>query len=101
MKSFLISDNKDTLIGMKLAGISGTICEDKQSLLDLIEEKIKDPEIGIILVTDKVKMLADSEIMDYKIKEIDTLITEIPSMNSKYKSDYITRYIRESIGVKF
>lgn len=101
MKSFIISDNRDTLLGMRLSGISGVICHNKEEVLRVIKEKVKDPEIGIILVTDKIKQMADEEIMQLKISEIDTLITEIPSMNSKYRSNYITRYIRESIGVKF
>lgn len=101
MKSFLISDNIDTLVGMRLSGVHGIVCNSREEIISTIEEKIKDDEIGIIIVTDKVKKLAEDEIMEYKLKLDKTLIVEIPSIGSKYKKDYITKYIRESIGVKF
>jgi len=32
MKSFLISDNKDTIIGLRLAGIEGALAETKEDV---------------------------------------------------------------------
>ncbi|BEP30268.1 V-type ATP synthase subunit F [Helicovermis profundi] len=101
MKSFLISDNIDTLIGMRLSGVDGVICQTREEVLKTIEEKIKDVSIGVIVVTDIIKNMATTEIMEYKIKLDKTLIVEIPSINSKYEKNYITKYIRDSIGVKF
>ena len=101
MKSFLISDNIDTLVGMRLAGVDGVICESKEEVLKTIEEKINDKTIGLIVITYNIKKMAIDEIMEYKIKLDKTLIVEIPSIDSKYEKNYITKYIRESIGIKF
>lgn len=44
MKTYLISDNKDTLVGFKFAGVKGTMAHTQEEVLDLLdklyEEKI-------------------------------------------------------------
>lgn len=100
MKSYLICDNEDTLIGMRLAGVSGEIVNDRTELLSRIDSLIHDPGIGIILITAEIKKLAPDEIMAVKMKTKHTLIVEIPSVGTTYEQDFITRYIRESIGIK-
>lgn len=100
MKSFLICDDAQTLIGMRLAGVQGVIMTDRDAVLDLVQEKIKDPEIGIIIISKPIMQLAEKEIMALKLKSKYTLIVEIPGSDSTYDNDYITRHIRESIGIK-
>lgn len=101
MKTFLIADNSDTLIGLRLAGIDGVVLEEEDDLLKLIKSKIDDEEIGIIMLTKGILDLARDEIMKIKLKTRDTLIIEIPGIDTRLEDDYINRYIRESIGVKF
>lgn len=52
------------------------------------------------MITSKVVDLAREEIMSKKLASKDMLIIEIPSAEQSFDKDYITRYIRESIGVK-
>lgn len=100
MKSFLICNDQETLIGMRLAGVSGIILDNREKVLETIEEKVKDPEIGMIIITKAVMQLCEKEIMAIKLKSKYTLIVEIPGAGLEYESDYITRHIRESIGIK-
>ena len=53
MKMFLISDNVDTLTGMRLAGIPGVVVHRKDELMRAFDEALADKEIGIILLTEK------------------------------------------------
>lgn len=100
MKSYLICDSEDTLIGMRLSGVPGEIVKDRTELLKRVDSLIQDPSIGIILITADIKKLAPDEIMAAKMKSKHTLIVEIPSVGTTYEQDFITRYIRESIGIK-
>lgn len=100
MKSYLLSDDEDTLLGLKLAGIEGHIYTNKAEVLNKIDEKLADPDTGIILITQNIKSLATDEIMDRKLKFKKKIIVEIPSNDAPYEADFITRYIRESIGIK-
>ena len=53
MKMYLISDNIDTLTGMRLAGVEGVIVHEHDELKKALERTIADKEIGIILLTEK------------------------------------------------
>lgn len=101
MRSFLISDNRDTWVGMKLAGIEGVMLHEKQDILDTMKKLMKDEEIGIIIVTEKIVDLASEEIMNWKLKKARPLIIEIPDRHGSSRSENaITNYIRESVGIR-
>ena len=53
MKMYLISDNLDTLTGMRLAGVDGIVVHERDELKETIEKAMSDPEIGIVLLTEK------------------------------------------------
>ena len=53
MKMYLISDNIDTLTGMRLAGVEGVVVHEHDELKEALERTIADKEIGIILLTEK------------------------------------------------
>lgn len=101
MKSFLISDNMDAMIGMKTAGINGLMMTEKEEIIKKIDDLIEDSEIGIVLLTRGIMTQVQNEVMDRKLKHNKTLIVEIPSPGETIRKDFITKYIRESIGLKF
>ena len=76
MKYYLISDNVDTQMGMRLAGIEGVVTETLVS---------KCPDL----------------VYDLKLHRSRPLIVEIPDRHGNGRTaDSITRYVREAIGVK-
>lgn len=101
MKSYLISDNEDTRMGMRLAGVEGEILESKQEILHKIDNLIANPEIGIIMITGKIFEKAKSEIMNLKRTVPETLIVKIPGTSETEEGTHLDSYIRESIGLDF
>ncbi|MBN2795155.1 MAG: V-type ATP synthase subunit F [Clostridia bacterium] len=100
MESYLISDNHDTLVGLKMAGISGEILTEPHAIIEKMEALLEDPNIGMIIVTTQVKKLVESALLEMKMKQNTTLIVEVPGPNDTIPKDFITKYIRESIGLK-
>ncbi len=101
MKSFLLSDNHDTLAGMRLAGIEGVVIHTREEVLEVLKAATIDPEIGIIIVTEKIVDLVSDEIMEYKLKNKKPLLVEIPDRHgTTRRTDVITKYIRESVGIQ-
>jgi len=101
MKSFLISDNRDTWVGMKLAGIDGILVRNREYALQAIKDAIKNNEIGILILTESVVNMATEEVMELKLKSKTPLIIEIPDRHgSMRESDAITDYIRNSVGIR-
>lgn len=100
MKSFLISDNKDTLVGMRLAGINGVLAKEREDILTELEKAMKNEAIGIILLTENVFDEVREEVFKIKLRENIPLIVTIPDRHGMREKDFITKYIRESIGIK-
>lgn len=101
MKMFLISDNIETLTGMRLAGVEGHIVNGKDEFTTVLEKALADKEIGIILLTERFYKDYPDIIDDIKLNRKLPLIQEIPDRHGiGRKADFITSYINEAIGLK-
>ena len=101
MKMFLISDNVDTLTGMRLAGVEGCIVHERAELRKALEDAIANKENGIILLTEKFGREFPDIIDDVRLNRRLPLLIEIPDRNGTgRKPDFITSYVSEAIGIK-
>ncbi len=100
MKSFLISDERDALVGMRLAGIDGVLALTREEALDAIKAAVKNEDIGILILTENLIDLVGDEILRLKLKAKKPLIVEIPWRHGSTRSaDKLTNYIRDSVGI--
>lgn len=101
MKFYLLSDNIDTKIGMRLAGIEGEVIHERHALLQRLEDLMHEPDIAIILITTKLIELAPDVISDLKLRQPKPLIVEIPDRHGNAKiGETIDAYVSEAVGVK-
>lgn len=101
MRMFLISDNIDTVTGMRLAGVGGVVVHEREEAVKALKNAMNDKSIGIILVTEIVVELLPEIIADMKLNHSEPLIVEIPDRHgTRRPSDYIMRYVNEAIGLK-
>lgn len=99
MKFWLITNDKDTLVGMRLAGIEGELVNEKDELLVKLENAVKNDAISIVLINNELASLIPSELYEIK-KNSKTLIVEIPDKGSSGPADSITRYVANAVGIK-
>ena len=101
MKMYLISDNTDTLTGMRLAGVEGCIVHERAELRKALEDAIANKENGIILLTEKFGREFPDIIDDVRLNRRLPLLIEIPDRHGTgRKPDFITSYVSEAIGIK-
>ena len=101
MKLFLISENVDTLTGMRLAGVEGCIVHERAELRKALEDAIANKENGIILLTEKFGREFPDIIDDVRLNRRLPLLIEIPDRHGTgRKPDFITSYVSEAIGIK-
>lgn len=101
MRFYLISDNIDTLVGMRLAGIEGIVVHEKAEVRNSLKSAMDDKKIGVVLVTEKLVKLCPDLVYELKLNCKRPLIVEIPDRHGSGRAnDSITRYVREAIGVK-
>ena len=53
MRAFLVSDNLDSLVGLRLAGIEGLVARAPEEIERAIQSAIEDPEVGILVLRKK------------------------------------------------
>lgn len=101
VRFYCISDNVDTQIGLRLVGIEGQVVHKRREFLELLETKLKDDSIGIILITTNLIELAPDIISEIKLKQQKPLLVEIPDRHGESKiGETIDKYVSEAIGVK-
>lgn len=101
MRFHLISDNVDTIVGMRLAGIPGVLVHEPFEVEMALNEAIKLEDVSIVLITEKLIALCPDLIYDIKLHHKRPLIVEIPDRHGNGRTkDSISKYVREAIGVK-
>ncbi len=101
MKAFIISDNTDSLLGMKMAGIKGLLAHTKDEVIKALEDIKNNEEVGIIIITEKAANLIPEELNQMKLSKSGPLIIEIQDRHGSIRGDdYIAKYMKESIGLK-
>lgn len=101
MRFYLISDNVDTQVGMRLAGIEGVVVHEEHEVRQALKYAAETPDIGIVLITERLKKLCPDLIYDIKLNRRQPLIVEIPDRHGNGRAkDSITGYIRQAIGLK-
>ena len=100
MKYFVISDNADTLVGLRLAGIPGVRVSTREETLAAIDAALADADIGILLITEALAATCEDKLSPLKLSAQTPLVVEIPDRHGTRSKDSITRYIREAVGVK-
>ncbi len=101
MKFFLISDNTDTQMGMRLSGIEGVVAHTRQEVLHELDDAISNPEIAIVLMTTLCISTCPEVITEKKLNLQRPLIVEIPDRHGSAKiGETIDKYISEAIGIK-
>lgn len=101
MKFFLISDNNDTREGMRLAGIEGIVAHEPNEVDFALDKAMADPEIAVILMTEKLINLSHEKVYELKLNSVRPLIVEIPDRHGTSKiTETISRYVSEAIGIK-
>ncbi|MDE6594754.1 MAG: V-type ATP synthase subunit F [Oscillospiraceae bacterium] len=101
MRFYLISDNVDTQMGMRLAGIEGVVVHEPNEVRDELSAAMEDKDIAVILITEKLVKMCEELVYDYKLNHRQPLIVEIPDRHATSNiTENISRYIESAIGLK-
>lgn len=101
MRFHLISDNIDTIVGMRLAGIKGVLVHEPEEVQTALRDAMEIEDVAVILMTEKLVKLCPDLVYELKLNRQRPLIVEIPDRHGNGRArDSITKYVRDAIGVK-
>lgn len=100
MKFYLISDNVDTLMGMRLSGIDGIVIHTEEEVRSTLKMVMQRTDVAVILITERLVSLCPEMILDLKLNRKQPIIVEIPDRHGNGRTgDSITKYVHDAIGV--
>ena len=99
MQFYLISDNVDTQVGMRLAGIPGEVVHEPEEVRLALRKAMDNPKVGVVLITQKLRDKMHEELDQIKLTRPFPLIVEIHG--GEAVSGALLGYVQEAIGVRF
>lgn len=99
MKFFLLTDDADTCVGMRLAGVDSSLVHDAAGAAEALEKAASEPEIGILFITRSVRSLCPEKLSTLEAGN-HPVVVEIPdSRNAGESGSALSDYIRATIGI--
>ncbi len=101
MRSFVISDNSDTLMGMRLAGVEGIIVHDDAEIRRALRDAMHRNDLAVVFLTEKLAGLCADEVQSLKERIAAPLLVVIPDRHgSSDATAAISRYLAETVGIR-
>ncbi len=99
MRLYLLSDNSDSLLGLRLAGIEGELIGSESHFKAALEELREKQDIGLIFVTGLLAEKYVDLLLEFKKDSTAPLIVEIPDRHGFGGEDSLSDYLKTTIGL--
>ncbi|KAA9302049.1 MULTISPECIES: V-type ATP synthase subunit F [Aerococcus] len=100
MKQFVISDNLDSLTGMRLAGIDGVLVQEAEAFRPNFDAVIKNKDYGIVMISPALIEANQAAIDEVRFNQATPLIVELQGPNEyRTAENQIAKTIRQAIGI--
>jgi vacuolar-type H+-ATPase subunit F/Vma7 len=90
---------KAFITGFVLSGVSGEYADSSASALEKIQKLVRDPEVGLIMVSDEIARPIRDDLVAVKSKRAVPLIYEVPGPGSKPEKVDYRAMLRAILGV--
>ena len=67
MRFYLISDNVDTQVGMRLAGIEGVVVHEADEVRRELTKAMDMEDVAVVLITERLLTLCPDLVYDFKL----------------------------------
>ena len=98
MKIFLLTSDEDTLTGLRLAGVDGTLVNSKEEFISKAESVIQDSDTAVLFVGSALSQMYP-DVFPALRKNTGTVITEIPDMNGAGRKSSVAAYVKDTVGI--
>ena len=100
MKFSLIGD-EITVLGYRLAGIHGIVVKNKEEATDALRSITQDPEVGIVLITQRIASEIQPVVDEAKMKMATPIVLEIPDRRGPIEGrESALDIVQRLIGIK-
>lgn len=101
MRACLVSDNRDTLVGLQLAGIDGVVVHGRAETAAAVKAALGRDDVAILVMTERAAEAVPEMVQAIRESGDLPILVEIPDRHGTTRgSDFLTKYVRDAIGVK-
>ena len=100
MKYFAIAGDRDTLTGLRLAGIDGEQADGAEDVRRLMERAVEDENVAVLVITQACADLCPEELTRLRLSASRPLVAVIPDSKGGKVRDEMATLIGETIGVR-
>ncbi len=93
--------DKDTAIGLRLAGITRIQVTEKETMIHDFDELITQKDIGIMFITETIASAMGKTLKDYRLTNDFPIIVEIPDKHGRQpdRVDFISHLVKRAVGI--
>ena len=100
MRYYIIGD-EDAVLGFGLVGVEGTAVQGAEQAREVIKTVLEQPDIGIVIITERVADLIRPQVDRYIFTRSFPLIVEIPDRQGPLVGKPgIREMVNQAIGIK-
>ncbi|RKX79506.1 MAG: Vacuolar H+transporting two-sector ATPase F subunit [Spirochaetes bacterium] len=100
MKYYIIGD-EDAVLGFGMVGVQGSVARNREEAEEAFGEVLKNREMGIIIITERVAELIRDKVDRYVFTERFPLIVEIPDRLGPVEGrPGLRKLVNRAIGIK-
>ena len=96
--------DKDTAIGLRLAGVPNVLVPDEQQSTQQLWNTIEDDhtEIGLVIITEPIADTLGKQLEQFRIRNLLPIIIEIPDKHGRKTDhvDYVDHIIKKAVGME-
>lgn len=96
--------DKDTAIGLRLAGVPTVLVPDEQQNTQQLWNTIEDDhtEIGLVIITEAIADTLGKQLEQFRIRNLLPIIIEIPDKQGRKTDhvDYVDHIIKKAVGME-
>jgi V/A-type H+-transporting ATPase subunit F len=99
MKLAAICD-KDTAVGLKLAGLQELYIPDENPV-KMLDEVVERNDIGVVFITEKIAETISKYLKDFRLRYDTPIIVEIPDKKGRLEDhvDFVSHLIKKAVGI--
>ena len=98
MRLYLVCDDDDTEVGLRLAGVEGVRVRSAEEAREQILARSADDDIGVILINRSLMKQLGEFPTEFRAKHTLPVLTEIPDTSGLPAGGSVARYVREAVG---
>lgn len=88
---YLISDNVDTMTGMRLAGVTGEVVHTREAFLECVDSVLEKDDIAILIITEKAVEMAPDTVSKITKNRRLPLVVVIPDRHGSSNKEALNK----------